>query len=146
MAVSSWLARTKWEIQGWIEDGGTSMWSQTLTNTVRSCQKIERERVSVQTIVNNQLSAREWILSIICMLKLQALKPTERYLHLLYSHLQKAIQEWQECWLWERDPPCPLSQIISSAFCQGLLIVRLTDSRVMSGIRLWLIVRSLCHT
>lgn len=60
---------------------------------------------SVRRIVNKaNPSAREWFLSIICMFELGALKPTKRYLHSLYSHLQRQFRnEKRVCW--ERRVP-----------------------------------------
>lgn len=60
---------------------------------------------SVRRIVNKaNPSAREWFLSIICMFELGALKPTKRYLHSLYSHLQRQFRnEKRVCW--ERSVP-----------------------------------------
>ncbi len=74
--------------------------SDTSDDAIGSISK-EKESVSRQWVEEStkQPSAREWTLSIICMYELGAFKPTKRYLHSLYSHLQRQFRnDKSACW------------------------------------------------
>lgn len=78
----------------------------------RNVKEKRRGRVGVQTASTKQPSAREWILSIICMFKLGALKPTKRYLHSLYSHLQRQFRNDKSVCCERSMPPVHCQKVL----------------------------------